>query len=96
MLRHYTTGRQVATQFPGQRYMDDLTTERSFESQDTLVIDVLGLVLDMLSMGAFLKPGTGRRLVIPGVHPTGMSYLYDGCPLLWCMTLLIGKTPALH
>ena len=29
----------------------DLTTERSFDSQATWVIDVLGLVFDMLSMG---------------------------------------------
>ena len=31
--------------------MDDLTTESSFESQVTLVNDVLGLLFDMLSMG---------------------------------------------
>ena len=31
--------------------MDDLTTERSFDSQATWVIDVLYLLFDMLSMG---------------------------------------------
>ena len=31
--------------------MDDLTTERGFDSQATWVIDVPGLFLDMLSMG---------------------------------------------
>ena len=33
--------------------MDDLKTERSFSSQATWVIDVLGLFFDMLSMGVF-------------------------------------------
>ena len=37
--------------------MDDLTTKRSFNSQATLVIGVLGLYFDMLSIGA------GRLLV---------------------------------
>ena len=31
--------------------MDDLIIESSFDSQSTLVIDVLGLFVDMLSMG---------------------------------------------
>ena len=33
--------------------IDDLTTERSFSSQATWVIDVLGLFFDMLSMVVF-------------------------------------------
>ena len=33
--------------------MDDFTTERSFDSQATWVIDVLGLFFDMLYMGVF-------------------------------------------
>ena len=37
-------------QFPEQGCQDDLTTERSFDSQATWVIDVLGLFFDMLSM----------------------------------------------
>ena len=41
--------------------MDDLTTERSFDSKAMLVIDVLGF-LDMLSMGV-VQPGTGRHPV---------------------------------
>ena len=35
--------------------MDDLTTERSFDSQATWVIDVLGLFFDMLSMGVCIN-----------------------------------------
>ena len=31
--------------------MDDLTTERNFDLQATWVIDVLGLVFDMLCLG---------------------------------------------
>ena len=31
--------------------VDDLTTERSFDSQDLWVIVVLGLFVDMLSLG---------------------------------------------
>ena len=38
-----TTARLIATQFPDHGCMDDLTTERSFVSQATWVIDVLGL-----------------------------------------------------
>ena len=34
---------------------DNLTTERNFDSQATLVIDVLGLFFDM-----FVQPGTGK------------------------------------
>ena len=38
-------------QFPGHGYMDDLTTECSFNLQVTWVIAMLGLFFDMLSMG---------------------------------------------
>ena len=38
-------------QVPGYGCMDDLTTERSFASQDTWVINVVGLLSDMLAMG---------------------------------------------
>ena len=31
--------------------MDDLTTERDFDSQASLAIDMLGLIVDMLSKG---------------------------------------------
>ena len=37
------TARPIATHFPGYRCMDYLTTERSFDSQVTWVIDVIGL-----------------------------------------------------
>ena len=33
----------IATQFPGHGSMDDLTTKRSFHSQATWAVDVLGL-----------------------------------------------------
>ena len=36
---------RIATQFPGHGCMDDLTSDRSFDSQATYVIDVLGLFL---------------------------------------------------
>ena len=36
---------------PGHVCMVDLTTERSFDSQVTWVIDVLGLFFDILSVG---------------------------------------------
>ena len=42
--------------------MDDLTSERSLDSQATLVSDVLGLFSDILSK-VFLLTGTGRRLI---------------------------------
>ena len=45
------TARPIATQFAGHGCIDDLTTERSFDLQTTWVIDVLGLLSDMLSMG---------------------------------------------
>ena len=37
----YTTARLIAKQFSGHGGMDDLTIERSFDSQATWVIDVL-------------------------------------------------------
>ena len=43
----YTAARPIATQFPWHGRMDDLTNERSFDSQATWVIDVLGLLFDM-------------------------------------------------
>ena len=59
----YTTIRLFATQFPGYGYIDDLTTERSFDLQATGVIDVLGLFFDMISMGVYTTrhwPMAGR------------------------------------
>ena len=38
--------------FPGYGCMDDLTTERSFDSQASCVINVFGLFFDILPMGA--------------------------------------------
>ena len=43
--------RPIASQFSRHGCMDDLTTERTFDSRVTWVVDVLGLLLDMLSMG---------------------------------------------
>ena len=42
--------------------MNDLTTERSFYSQATCVIDVLGLFFTYYQ-GVFEQPDTGRRPV---------------------------------
>ena len=47
----YTTARPVVTQFLDHGCMDDLTIKRTFDSQATCVIDVLGLYFEMLSMG---------------------------------------------
>ena len=44
------TARVIAAQFPGHGCMDDLATERSFDSQTTWVIDVFRLMSDLLSM----------------------------------------------
>ena len=52
------TARPIATRLPGHGYMDDVITERSFDSQ----ADVFGLFCGMLSM-VFVQPGTGRRPV---------------------------------
>ena len=48
--------------FPRHGHIDDLTTECSFVSQATWVIDVLGLFFDILSTSV-LQPGTGRQSV---------------------------------
>ena len=47
---------------PRHGCVDDLITVCSFDSQATWVIDVLGLIFDMLSMGA-CKTSTGSRRV---------------------------------
>ena len=57
----YTTVRPIATKFPGHGCMDDLTTERSFGSQATWVIDVLGVFF--CYPWVFEQPGAGRRPV---------------------------------
>ena len=46
----YTTARPIAIQFPKHGCMDDVSTERSFDSQATWFLDVL-------------QPSTGRRPV---------------------------------
>ena len=53
------------TQFPRHGCMDDLTTERSFDSLVTLVIDVRSLFYDVLSMdlGTTRHRQTSGRLV---------------------------------
>ena len=54
--------RPIDTQFPGHGSIDDLTTERSFNSQATWVIDVLGLFLTCYPW-VFVETGTGGRPV---------------------------------
>ena len=44
-------------------YIDDLTTERSFDSQATWVIGVLDLFLACCSW-VFVRPGTGKCPVV--------------------------------
>ena len=46
-----TTTRPIFIQFLGHGCMDDLTIERSFDSQATWVFGFLGLFFDILSMG---------------------------------------------
>ena len=41
----YTTARPIATRLPGHEWMDDLTTESSFVSPATWVINLCGLFL---------------------------------------------------
>ena len=62
----YTTGRPIAIQFPGNGCMDDLTTESSFHSQATWVINVLGLFFDILPIGVCTTEHwqTSGRLVL--------------------------------
>ena len=50
MLGTINTAHETATQFPGNKCKVDLTTERSSDSQAAWVIDVLGLLFDMLYM----------------------------------------------
>ena len=52
----------IATQFPGNGCIDDLTTEHSFNFQAAWVIDVLGLIIDMLSKDVC----TNRYWLTPG------------------------------
>ena len=52
--------------------MDDLTTERSFDSKAARVIDAVGLSFYMLSMGAC----TTRRLADVRSTDTGIKCLY--------------------
>ena len=44
----YTATHPIATQFPGHGCIYDLTTELSFDSQATWVIDVFGFLFDMI------------------------------------------------
>ena len=57
----YTTARPISTQFPGHGCMNDLTTERSLDSQATWVIDELGLLT--CCQLVFIEPRNGRRPV---------------------------------
>ena len=56
---------QISTQFTGHGYMDDLTTDCSFDLQATCVILVLGLFFHMLFIGVCTTRlwQTCRRLV---------------------------------
>ena len=42
-MQAFTTQRPIATKFPGHGCMDDLKTERSFDSKASWVIVVIGL-----------------------------------------------------
>ena len=69
----YTITRTIAIQFPGHVCMNDLTTERSFDSQATWVINVCLIILTCY-LWLCVQPGTGRR-------PTGArtKWLYCRC-----------------
>ena len=60
---HYTTVRPIAAGFSIHGCIYDPTTERSFDSQVTWVIDVLCLFL-ICCPWLFIQPSTGRRPVI--------------------------------
>ena len=62
MGRPGITTRPVATKFSGQRCMDDLEIERSFDLQAKWAIDVLGFFLTCYPWVS-VQPGTGRRPV---------------------------------
>ena len=66
--------------------MDDLTTERSFDSQATLVIDVLGLFFDMLSMTVCINKHwqTSGRLVQELNSRTVSTFFLKPYLALWC------------
>ena len=58
----YTSTRQIATQFPGQRCIDDLTTESSFVSQGYVSLMCLTYCLTCYPW-VFVQIGIGRRPV---------------------------------
>ena len=52
--KKYTTARSIVSQVPEHGgCLDDLTTERSFDSQAMLVNGMLGLSIDVTSMGVY-------------------------------------------
>ena len=69
----YTTARPIATQFPGHWCTDDLTTENSFHSQATWIIDMLVLFIWHVSNWCFYN----RALA--DVRSTG-----EGIKCLYC------------
>ena len=57
---YYTTGGPIATEFPGHECMDDLTDERSFDSQVRRIIDVFGLFVTFYPWES-VQPVADRR-----------------------------------
>ena len=80
------TARPIVTQFLGHGCMNDLTTERSFDSQATCVIDAICLFFDMLSMGVC----TTRHWQTSGrlVQELNVCTVYISLPINQWKTLL--------
>ena len=79
------TARPIAAQFLWHGCMDDLITERSFDSQAKLVIDVLGLLFVMLSMVVCTNKHwqTSGRLVQELISRTVSTFFLKPYLALW-------------
>ena len=79
--------RLITVQFPGPRSVDDLTTERSFDSQATWYINQLGLFFDLLPMGVctsrpWKMSGRLVQKLNDGFVPQSSKELHITCMLL--------------
>ena len=84
---HNMTACPIAIQFPGNGCMDDLTNERSFESQATWVIAIFCFMFWICYPWVFVQLGTGR-------HPVDwcrnlISALYVDTSNIWISTMRI-------
>ena len=80
------TAQLIATQFPGHGCIDDFTIERSFESQATWVIDVLGSFLSHVIHGCLYS----HALTDIWLSGAGIKCLYCMCDA-WAIDQLFHK-----